>query len=229
MTIASNIETILEAMAATARSCGRDPASIRLLAVSKRHPCSSIEEAMKAGQCLFGESYIQEAATKCLDMDPSVSFHFIGHIQSNKAKQAAQLFTMVESLDRYKLAKALNKHLKALGRTLDVLIQVNIGHDPNKSGIAPEEAPELLKQISALSQIRPLGLMTIPPRSQDRTETRLHFKNLRLLGQDLAHQDLFYDNANLELSMGMSSDFTMAIEEGATIIRIGTAIFGDRP
>jgi pyridoxal phosphate enzyme (YggS family) len=229
MTIANNLHNIQSAIAETARNCGRDPSSIKLIAVSKRHSIASIKEAMEAGQFLFGENYIQEAADKRQNIDETAAFHFIGHIQSNKAKQAAELFSMVETVDRYKLAKVLNNHLERLGRKLDILVQVNIGQDPKKSGISPDKAGDLLRQIKSLSQIRPLGLMTIPPFSNNGEETRVHFKNLRTLSIELASQGLFSDNSNVELSMGMSQDFKTAIEEGSTIIRIGTAIFGQRP
>lgn len=229
MTIANNLHNIQKTITETARNCGREPSSIKLVAVSKRHPITSILEAIEAGQLLFGENYMQEAAEKRQSIPDSANFHFIGHIQSNKAKQAAELFSMVETVDRYKLAKALNKHLERLGRTLDILVQINIGQDPKKSGVAPEKAKELLKQIAELPNIRPLGLMTIPPFSETSEESRIHFKNLRTLSCDIAREELFYDNHNIELSMGMSQDFKTAIEEGATIIRIGTAIFGQRP
>jgi len=228
MNIAENLHSIREAITKTAKDCGRDPESIKLIAVSKRQPLYSIEEAIKAGQVHFGENYIQEASGKIQKISTHAVFHFIGHIQSNKAKLAAELFTMIETVDRYKLAKALNDHLEKLDKKLDILIQVNIGNDPNKAGIAPEKASELLKQISALKRLRPLGLMTIPPLTKDIKITREHFRNLRLLGTTLGEQNLFSGDS-IELSMGMSHDFKIAIQEGATIIRVGTAIFGKRP
>jgi PLP dependent protein len=228
MTIAQNLQAIRTAITETAIDCGRNPSSIRLVAVSKRHSIASIKEAMAAKQLLFGENYIQEAQEKFQSI-PSADFHCIGHIQSNKAKIAAELFTMIETVDRYKLAKAFNNHLEKLGRKLDILIQVNIGRDSNKSGIAPEHAGELLQQINALPLILPRGLMAIPPYTTNIEETRTYFRDLRLLSRDLAQQGLFADNENVELSMGMSHDYKIAIEEGATIIRVGTAIFGQRP
>ena len=228
MTIADNLHTIRNAITETAIACGRDPSDIKLVAVSKRHSIANIREAMVAKQYLFGENYIQEAQEKVQSID-GAAFHFIGHIQSNKAKTAAELFSMVETVDRYKLAKVLNKHLETLDRDLEILIQVNIGNDPNKSGIAPEKTAELLQQIRNLSRIRPVGLMTIPPLTGNPEETRTYFRNLRLLSCKLTEEDLFADNENIELSMGMSHDFRIAIEEGATIIRVGTAIFGKRP
>ena len=229
MSISDNLRKIRNSITNTALTCNRDPAAIKLIAVSKRHSIDSINDAIKAGQVHFGENYIQEAAKKIECISNTAFFHFIGHIQSNKAKQAAELFSMVETVDRYKLAKSLNNHLKKLDKKLDILIQVNIGEDPKKSGVSPKKAEELLKQISELSQIRPVGLMTIPPFSQNNEETRIHFRNLNKLSKELADKNLFTDNNNVELSMGMSQDFTTAIEEGATIIRVGTAIFGDRP
>lgn len=228
MSIANNLHNIRESIKKTAISCNRDPSSIKLIAVSKRHTIASIKEAMAAGQFYFGENYIQEAAEKRRGIDDRAKFHFIGHIQSNKAKLAAELFSMVETVDRYKLAQALNSHLIKLDRKLDILIQVNIGEDPKKSGIPPGEAEAFLKKIGPLSQLRPMGLMTIPPFSPDNEQTRVHFRNLNNLAKELANQELFLDNSSFELSMGMSQDFETAIEEGATIIRIGTAIFGKR-
>lgn len=228
MSIAENIHSIREAMTDAAKGCNRAPESIKLIAVSKRHPLSSIKEALDAGQFLFGENYIQEASEKIKAIPKQATFHFIGHIQSNKAKQAAELFGMIETVDRFKLAKALNKHCKKLDKKLDILIQVNIGNDPNKAGILPEKADELLKQLIPLKQLRPLGLMTIPPLSESAEITAKHFKNLRLLSNALGRKNLFASK-NIELSMGMSQDFRIAIEEGATIIRVGTSIFGRRP
>ncbi|HID69614.1 MAG TPA: YggS family pyridoxal phosphate-dependent enzyme [Desulfobacterales bacterium] len=228
MTIPDRLNSIRESITETAIDCGRDPSAIKLVAVSKRHSIASIGEAIKAGQHLFGENYIQEAAEKRKQIDSSAEFHFIGHVQTNKAKLAAELFTMIETVDRYKLAKVLNTQLEKLERNLNILIQVNIGRDEKKSGVEPEKAKELLEQIKPLSRLRPLGLMTIPPFTKNTEEVRNYFKKLYCLGKDLAKQKLFVDNMNIELSMGMSHDFKIAIEEGATIIRVGTAIFGAR-
>ncbi len=228
MSISDRLTAIQKTIATTARNCDRDPATIQLVAVSKYHSIASIEEAIIAGHRNFGENYIQEAAKKWQLLSDRANFHFIGHIQSNKAKLAAEMFSLVETVDRYKLARSLNNHLEKLGRSLDILIQVNIGQDPNKSGILPQEAAPLLEKISTLSRLRPRGLMTIPPQSESAEGSRVHFKNLRTLGTDLASRKLFTDNNKVDLSMGMSRDFKVAIEEGATIIRIGTAIFGQR-
>lgn len=228
MSIHKNLEKIRQSITETAIACNRDPKDIKLLAVSKRHSVDSIREAIAANQFLFGENYMQEAQEKC-KATSNASFHFIGHIQSNKAKLAAELFSMVETVDRLKLAKALNKHLLKLHKDLDILIQVNIGNDPRKYGISPDNTTLLLQEIQTLSQLRPRGLMTMPPFSTDPDETRQYFRQLRLLSTNCAEQDLFFDNSKVELSMGMSHDYRIAIEEGSTYIRVGTAIFGDRP
>jgi len=228
MNIRTNLQNILNSIATTAHACNRNPDDIKLLAVSKRHSKASIQEAIDSGQMYFGENYIQEAREKCLAFK-DIAFHFIGHVQSNKAKLAAELFSMVETVDRLKLAKALNKHLEIIDKNLDILIQVNIGKDPKKYGVAPEETKALLQDIQSLSNIRLKGLMTMPPFSTDSEETRSYFRALRLLSIDCGKQELFYDNEKIELSMGMSHDFKIAIEEGSTSIRIGTAIFGERP
>ncbi len=227
--ILSNLQTIRLQIQETASKCGRDPAAIRLVAVSKKCPVSSLQEAMQAGQFLFGENYIQEAVQKKEATGDTAFFHFIGHLQSNKVRPAAQTFQMIETIDRLKLAAALDKELKLQGRTMDILVQVNIGREPQKSGVLPEDTEKLLTQITPLSNLRIQGLMTIPPFSQDPEQTRPYFRALRLLAEELQKKNCFFDNHHVELSMGMSSDYVIAIEEGATLVRVGTAIFGDRP
>lgn len=228
MSIQSNLQHIRSAIDKTARGCGRNPDDITLLAVSKRHSAASIQKAIDAGQSCFGENYIQEAQEKCRQF-AGVTFHFIGHIQSNKAKLAVELFDVVETVDRLKLAKALHRHAETLDKTLDILIQVNIGKDPNKHGVHPEETIALLEAIQPLSNLRPRGLMTMPPLTTDFDKTRSYFRALRELSEQCAARKLFYDNKHVQLSMGMSSDYDIAIEEGSTSIRVGTAIFGERP
>jgi len=227
--IAENLEHLKKSIAQIARNCGRDENSVRLVAVSKRFPPEAVIEAKNAGQLLFGENYIQEAQEKFDLIGNAVQFHFIGHLQSNKAKIAAELFAMVETVDRIKLAAALNKHLLALDRTLDVLVQVNIGKDDNKSGVQPEDAEKLVQEIGRLPKLRVRGLMTMPPFTENPEDARPYFRNLKRLADSMAEKSLFYDNKNIELSMGMSHDYPIAIEEGATLVRIGTAIFGERP
>lgn len=226
--IISNLQDIRRKIETTAIQCGRDPAAIRLVAVSKRFPAASIMEAIRAGQLLFGENYIQEAVQKKAEIGNRAAFHFIGHLQSNKVKAAVQTFQMIETVDRFKLAVALDKELKLQGRNMDILVQVNIGQEPQKSGVLPHDTENLLSQIIPLSNLMVRGLMAIPPSAEDPEQTRPYFRALRLLADEIRGKKLFYDNAHVELSMGMSSDYPVAIEEGATLIRVGTAIFGNR-
>ncbi len=227
-----NLQTILQQIHDTAVNSGRDPKSIRLLAVSKRMPLDNIIEAYSCNQLLFGENYLQEASDKINAITQNtakISWHFIGHLQSNKAKQAAKLFSMIETVDRFKIAKALNNHASQLDKFLEILIQVNIGREKQKAGILEEDAQQLLEQVQGLSNLRVRGLMAMPPFSADPETSRPYFKKLSQLAEQLAAKGLFADPDKVELSMGMSRDFKVAIEEGATLIRIGTALFGSRP
>lgn len=227
--IAENLQQIRERINRCALASRRNPEDIQLIAVSKKIPVSLMKEALQCGQLFFGENYIQEAEQKKIELGDTAGLHLIGHLQSNKAKIAARIFHTIHTVDSLKLASALSKHLNEIRRTMKILIQVNIGDDPNKSGIMPEDAEKLLKQIKALKNLEPLGLMTIPPLADNPEATRPHFSALRLLAEGLAQKELFHDNRKFELSMGMSDDFEVAIEEGATMVRIGTAIFGQRP
>lgn len=226
--ISSNLAHINELIAASAEKAQRDISEIKLVAVSKRFPVERIIEAHNAGQIHFGENYIQEVSLKKPQVPTGTFIHFIGNLQSNKAKIAAELCDMIETVDREKLGNALNKHCVTINKTLDVLVQVNIGNDPHKSGIDKDQAPLLIKKLNKLSNIRVCGLMTIPPLSNSPEESRVYFRDLRILSEELMEQGLFKSDKKPELSMGMSGDFDVAIEEGATIIRIGTAIFGQR-
>ena len=226
--IAENLQRIKETITRCALRCRRNPEDIQLIAVSKTVSASFMREALQHGQRSFGENYIQEAEQKWHELNGAVDLHFIGHLQTNKAKIAAGIFTVIETVDSLRIAEALNKHLNAMDRNLKVLIQVNIGNDPNKSGALPEKVEELLRQIRLLPRIEVIGLMTIPPLSPDPEATRPYFKALRLLAEELADKGLFHDNHHVALSMGMSDDFEVAIEEGATMVRIGTALFGHR-
>lgn len=226
--IAENIQRIKNQIAATAIKVNRSPDDIKLVAVSKRFPVEKITEAHAAGQTLFGENYIQEMQIKRQQAPPSAIFHFIGHLQSNKAKIAAATCDMIETVDGLKLGKALNKHLQILDKTMDVLIQVNIGNDEKKAGVKSNDTEELLINLNDLPRIRVCGLMTMPPFEEDPEMSRPYFQNLRLLAEKLKKKGLFSAIEKPELSMGMSGDFHIAIEEGATIVRVGTAIFGER-
>ncbi len=226
--ITKNLQNLQNQIFEVASRCGRQPEAIQLVAVSKKFPVSSILEASASGQLLFGENYIQEAQQKYLEIDKNIHLHFIGHLQTNKAKIAAKIFQMIQTVDSAKLAVKLNRHLDELDKKLDILIQVNVGRDSKKSGVLPEDAEELITTISALSNIRIKGLMTMPPWTSNPEDSRPFFQSLRELSESLQTKQLFYDNTSVELSMGMSHDFHVAIEEGSTFIRIGTAIFGQR-
>jgi pyridoxal phosphate enzyme (YggS family) len=226
--IAENIQRIKEKIANAAIKVNRSPDDIKLVAVSKRFPAAKIIEAYAAGQMIFGENYIQEVQVKRDQVPSPAIFHFIGHLQSNKAKIAAATCDMIETVDGLKLGKALNNHLQTLNKTMDVLIQVNIGDDANKAGVKSSETEELLINLNDLPRIRVCGLMTMPPLVEDPELSRPYFRSLRLLAEKLMEKGLFPAIEKPEISMGMSSDFHIAIEEGATIVRVGTAIFGER-
>ena len=227
--IKTNIEFLKNRITQIASRCGRPVDSVQLVAVSKRFSADAIQEAQGAGQIIFGENYLQEARDKYESLQGSVQFHFIGHLQSNKAAIAAEICTMIETVDRLKLAKLLNQHLQHMDKKLDILIQVNIGEDPRKQGITANQAVELLEKISDFDNLRPRGLMTMPPISADPEDSRVYFRKLKSLAEKLGEKKLFHDNSAIQLSMGMSNDYEIAIEEGATLVRVGTAIFGQRP
>lgn len=226
--IADNLNAVKEQIKIVAKRCGRDPNEIKLIAVSKKFSAERVIEACEANHYLIGENYIQEVIEKRPHIPESAIIHFIGHLQSNKAKSAAELCNVVETVDRTKLGRALNKHCATIGKTLDILIQVNIGNDPNKSGVDKDSTRQLLEKLNEMEHLRVCGLMTMPPLSNTPEESRVYFRDLRLLAEELKSGGYFPNTDKIELSMGMSGDFPIAIEEGATIIRIGTAIFGAR-
>jgi pyridoxal phosphate enzyme (YggS family) len=226
VSIAVNLALITARIAEAAKQSGRKPEQVRLVAVSKTHGPEAVNEALAAGQILFGENYVQEAQDKIAAVGPGPSWHFIGHLQSNKAKVVAELFDVVQSVDRLKLAKALDRRAGELGRKLGVLLQVNVGGEAQKSGCAPEQAANLAQEVAKLEHLELSGLMTMPPFFDDPQRARPLFAQLRelalRLGRDLP------EGAMRHLSMGMSGDFEAAIAEGATLVRVGTAIFGQR-
>jgi pyridoxal phosphate enzyme (YggS family) len=211
-----------------ARACGRDPETIRLVAVSKTVPVNRVRQAIDAGVTILGENYVQEARTKFNDLATyPVSWHFIGHLQSNKAKYAVRLFDLIHSVDSLKLARELDKQSHKIDKIQEVLIQVNISEEASKSGISVKDTYNLLKDISLLENLSVKGLMTMPPYFNAPEKVRPYFTALRGLRDRLEQQGLL--NIHLsELSMGMTGDFEAAIQEGATLVRIGTAIFGKR-
>jgi pyridoxal phosphate enzyme (YggS family) len=226
--IRDNLNRIRATMDQAACRAGRDAGTIKLVAVSKYVDPQRIQEAMACGQLLFGENYLQEAAEKMPLVGGGAHWHCIGHLQSNKARQAVALFDMIETVDRLKIAKALDQQAKELGKELSVLVQVNIGCEPQKSGILPKDTQALLMDIRRHTNLLVQGLMAMPPFSDNPEDSRPYFKELVILAKQLASAGLFQDNEHVELSMGMSTDYAVAIEEGATIIRVGTALFGER-
>lgn len=226
--ISDNLITIRKQIAEAAFRSGRDPSEIELLAVSKRIGIEKIQEACRYGQLLFGENFVQEAREKIDQLDNNISWHFIGHLQSNKTKLAARLFQMIETVDRLKIAASLNKHAADIGKTLEILVQVNIGRERQKSGVAPENAERFLRDLGDMENLRVRGLMIMPPFSDDPESTRPYFRKLKEMADRFREQRYFADNDAVVLSMGMSEDFTIAIEEGSTLVRVGTALFGSR-
>jgi len=222
------LEQVRERIRKACESCGRDVDAVRLVAVSKTIAADTVREAIEAGVTILGENYVQEAREKfnALAQYP-VSWHFIGHLQSNKAKYAVRLFDLIHSVDSLKLARELDKQAKKVDKIQPILVQVNISGEDTKSGISADEAPGLVAEISKLENLSIKGLMTMPPYFYQPEKVKPFFAALRELRDRI--KDQAPPNLSLEeLSMGMTGDFEVAIEEGATLVRIGTAIFGER-
>lgn len=223
MSIQNNLEAVEARIGTACEKAGRDRAAVRLVAVSKTKPAEAVIEAAEAGQIVFGENRVQEAQAKIPLCPPNLHWHLIGHLQSNKAKIAASgLFRMIHSVDSEKLLHALDEHSAV---PLPVLIQVNVSGEGSKSGCSPDEAAALVEAANACSQVEVHGLMTIPPFTSDPEKARIHFSKLWKLRERLQEET---GTQLPELSMGMSHDFEIAIEEGATYIRVGSDIFGGR-
>lgn len=231
MSISNNIAEVRQRIAAAATRAGRDPREITLLAVSKTFPPERIREAYDAGLRLFGENRVQEFAGKVATLGDlkDAEWHLIGHLQSNKAAKAAELFSAVDSVDSLRLAEKLNASAGQLGKKLAALIEINIGGESAKSGVAPgsEELEGLLLAAPQFEHLEFRGLMSIPPFTDDPEKSRPYFRKLRELRDQIAARKLPAVGMNV-LSMGMSHDFEIAIEEGSTCVRVGTAIFGER-
>jgi pyridoxal phosphate enzyme (YggS family) len=231
MAISENIAAVRERLAAAARRAGRSPEEIALMAVSKTHPPERIREAHAAGLRLFGENRVQEFSGKAAALAAlaEVEWHMIGHLQTNKAGRAAELFAAVDSVDSVKLAEKLDGAARALNNKLSVLIEINVGGEAAKSGLAPDshELEELLLAAPQLEALEFRGLMTVPPLAADPSEARPYFRKLRELRDTISTRKLPAIGMNV-LSMGMSHDFELAIEEGSTCVRLGSAIFGER-
>ncbi len=217
--IRANLQRVRERVRDAAERAGRRADDVLLIGVSKTVEVERIRQAIDAGVAALGENRVQEAKDKVTALGRPVPWHLIGHLQTNKAKDAVALFDVIHSLDRMELGRELDKRARAAGRTVDALIEVNVAAEAQKGGVAPDGLAELLDGVGALTSIRVLGLMAIPPVGTA-DDSRRWFRELRKLAERYALR---------ELSMGMSADFEVAIEEGATMVRVGTAIFGPRP
>jgi hypothetical protein len=226
MDLAANLEMLRRRIRAACGRAGRNPDSVTLLAVTKTQPPEVVQAAAKLGLVLFGENKVQEAKAKIPLCPGNLRWHMIGHLQSNKCRDAVELFKMIQSVDSLSLAQEINKRAEQAARTMPVLLEVNVAGEASKFGYRPEQLLAELKELNALPRIEIHGLMTVPPWSAEAEKARPHFRRLReikaqcgqILGAPLP-----------DLSMGMSGDFEIAIEEGATMVRIGTELFGPRP
>jgi len=231
MSILDAIAAVRERLAASARRAGRRPEEIVLMAVTKTHPAARIREAYEAGLRVFGENRVQEYTTKAAALADlhEAEWHMIGHLQTNKVLKAAELFSAIDSIDSLKLAEKLDTAARGFNKKLRVLIEINVGGEAAKSGVAhgSPELEDLLRAAPRLEALEFRGLMTVPPYTDDPEGARLYFRKLRELRDLIAARKLPAVNMD-ELSMGMSHDFDVAIEEGSTCVRVGTAIFGER-
>lgn len=226
--IAQNLETVRKRIGEACARCGRNPVEIRLLVVSKTFSAQQIGEAISAGQLEFGENFVQELRAKREELkDERIRWHFSGHLQSNKVKYLVDFVHLIHSVDSLSLAQEIQKRGEKVGRSLDVLIEVHTTEEETKSGVMPAEAVGLIKSISNLSRVNIRGLMTMGPFSDDPEDSRPSFQQLVAV-KDKVLQEGIERVSMQELSMGMTHDFEVGVEEGATIIRLGTAIFGPR-
>jgi pyridoxal phosphate enzyme (YggS family) len=227
VSIAENIKEIKQRIAHAALESGRDPVTVRLVAVSKTQSAAAIAEAFNCGQLIFAENYVQELVAKVAELPSEISWHFIGHLQSNKVRQIAGLVDMIHSVDRLSLAQEIDRQWGLLGKSCEILIQVNIASEATKSGTSSEELLDLVREAAALPNVRIKGLMTMPPFFDDPDAARPYFAALRVLAREVEKEEIAGVEMR-ELSMGMSGDFEVAIGEGATLVRVGSALFGDR-
>jgi pyridoxal phosphate enzyme (YggS family) len=227
--LAARFAAVKSRISNTAQRSGRDPREVKLIAISKTHPPSLVKSLVELGATDLGENRVQEAEEKIPAVGRNdVRWHLVGHLQANKARRAVSLFDVIHSLDSIELARRLDRLCTEEGRqSLPLLIQVDLGHEETKSGIDERELLRLAESLRGLERLRLIGLMTLPPFFDDPEQARPYFRRLRELRNDLAREGLFGEGAG-ELSMGMTNDFEVAIEEGATMVRVGTAIFGER-
>jgi len=224
MSISANIKDIIHRIKLAVERAGRKEESVKLIAVTKTVDVVRIKNAITAGITIIGENRVQEAREKYKEIGSKVEWHLIGHLQTNKVKYIFDIFTLIHSVDSLQLSEEINKRAENRGIKTDILIEVNLSGEKTKFGILPESAIGLIKDISSFKNININGLMTIPPFSESPEDSRKYFRMLRMLRDDIEQEGI----GMKELSMGMSGDFEVAIEEGATMVRIGTAIFGER-
>jgi pyridoxal phosphate enzyme (YggS family) len=227
--LAARFKHVRVQLDAAAQRCGRSPGEVKLIAISKTHPASAITELIELGATDIGENRVQEAEAKIAEVGrDNVRWHLVGHLQANKARRAINLFDVVHSLDSIDLAQRLDRLCQEKQReSLSVLIQVDLGHEETKSGVDEAALADLVETVRLLPRLELIGLMTLPPFFDDAEDSRPFFRRLRELRDELGSRGAFGDRKG-ELSMGMTHDFAVAIEEGATMVRIGTAIFGER-
>lgn len=227
--VAENLGRIRERIVRAALAAGRDPSGVRLVVVSKTFPAGTVREAIDASADILGESRVQEAKEKiaAIGLRPGVAWHLVGHLQSNKAKAAVEMFDLIHSVDSLHLASEIDRQAAKAGKAQRVLIEVNVSGEESKFGVDPRELPALIKGLAPLKNIVVEGLMTIPPYSDEPEESRPYFRRLVELAAEIDALDISGIRMK-ELSMGMSGDFEVAVQEGATLVRVGTAIFGER-
>ena len=223
--IAENLERVREKIAQAAAKSGRSTDNVDLVAISKTHEAEKVREAIEAGQTLFGESKVQEARAKIPELPSNIHWHFVGHLQKNKIRHALPLFELIQSIDSLALAEDMNRIAEEEGMHPRVLLEVNVAGEGSKFGFEPEKLRAALESLLALPRLSILGLMCIPPIADEAEASRQYFVKLREL-RDSLQTEFRVDLA--QLSMGMTQDYAVAVEEGATLVRIGTAIFGER-
>lgn len=227
--VVDNLSAIRKRIILACARVNRDPAGVQLIGVTKTVSLDRIREGVEAGLTILGENYVQEARKKMEALhDLNVTWHFIGHLQSNKAKVAIEWFDLIHTVDRKNLAKELNRLAQKRGQKIPILLQVNVGEEETKSGTSPDELFSFFNYVSSLDGLTVKGLMTLPPYLDDPEQVRPYFRQVRHYLERLRDQAQNPEEIT-ELSMGMSHDFEVAIEEGATLIRVGTALFGERP
>ncbi len=223
--ILDNLERVREQIAQAAAKAGRDVKDVELVAIAKTHPAEKVREAVEGGQTLFGESRVQEARAKITELPSNIRWHFVGHLQKNKVRQALPLFEMIHSVDSFALAQDISRIAEEEGLFPRVLLEVNVAGEGSKFGFAPDDLREQMEMLLALPRLSIEGLMCIPPLAVESEDSRKFFVQVRQLRDSLEKE---FNMKLPQLSMGMTQDFPIGIQEGATLVRVGTAIFGER-